>query len=119
MLNFVSTCKKLPALLLLAAMLILPLDVSAQGFTLVGTQDSCVCQSLLPDAPAGESNESPEQHQRAGAEDCCDSEERSSDAAEIHLSTHTLSIAANLFFHPNPDSYLPKVYLSIFVPPEI
>lgn len=118
MLNFASTCKKLPALLLLAAMLILPLNVFAQGSTLGAVQDSCVCQSQLPDAPAGDSNENREHHQGVGAGDCCDSEERSSDAAGIHPSVYTLSIAASLFFHPNPDSYLPKVYLSIFVPPE-
>lgn len=121
MLKIVATYRQLTALLLLAAALILPIESVA--LDLAPVQESCVCHVLPADLPAGDSEEGPRgQHDGGtgdcGAGDCCDSEEHRHDAAETCASCLKLHISANLLFYPNTSNYLPKVYLSIFVPPQ-
>ena len=118
MLDILSTCRRLPALLLLLAVLILPLNSLARDLTSVPSQDSCACQLVLADSPADNSEGRPDRPHNSAPGDSCDSEERSLDAADTFVSCLDLVISANRLFHPNTGSYLPMVYLSIFVPPE-
>lgn len=112
MLKLVITYRQLTALLLLAAVLFLPME--SMALDPVPAQDSCVCQLLPGDLPAGDSEEG----EQGGAGDCCDSEERCSDAVESCAARLHLHIPAARLFYPNTRSFFPKVYLSIFVPPQ-
>lgn len=116
MLKIAATYRQLTALLLLAAVLILPIESVA--LDLVPAQESCVCHVLPVDLPAGDSEEGPQGQHDGSAGDCCDSEEHRHDVAETCASCLQPTISANLRFYPNTSNYLPKVYLSIFVPPQ-
>jgi len=59
-------------------------------------------------------------HQPANnADDCCDCEETSADAAEPQLACDMkVNISARQLSHSNTTDQIPTVYLTIFVPPE-
>ena len=118
MLNLVFTYRRLSALLLLVTVLILPLDSLAHNLTSGQAQHSCACHSLDADSPADHSDGEPERHHDSGTGDCSDSEEHGHDAAEIFPFSLAPLVPARPLFHAGSGAYLPKVYLSIFVPPQ-
>lgn len=118
MLDILFTCRRLPALLLLLAVLGLPLHSLALEPMPAPSQDCCICQLGLADAAADDREGNPAPPHGSGADDCCDSEERSLDAADSIASCLIPAISSDRLSRPDTGSYLPRVYLSIFVPPQ-
>ncbi|HBG07440.1 MAG: hypothetical protein A2075_07430 [Geobacteraceae bacterium GWC2_58_44] len=106
------------AFILLVALLILPLNSLAGDLASEAERGSCACQQLWSECGADGSEERPERHPINGNDGCCDSEERGSDAAMARPVCGSTLISARQMFRPDTKGYLPKVYLSIFVPPE-
>jgi hypothetical protein len=103
----------------LLALLILPVYSLAQETAPGAASASCACQPMAADCAAGDSGASPEQHSGGCAGDCCGSEEFGSDSGEARPSRGLiLKYSATFPFPPDSGTPSPKVYLSIFVPPE-
>ena len=111
-----SICRELTALLLLLAVLMLPLDAVARDLSPTAAKDSCACQSLFNE-PAADANK--EHCPGSNTGDCCDSQERGSDAAAAPLlGASWTTISDRQLFHSSAAGFTPEVYLAIVVPPE-
>lgn len=111
--------KQLIAFLLIFALLQVPLNSFAPETASGGSQNTCQCEMLLADCGTDEKGEESNHYPGGSANDCCDSEEPSADAAEPQLAGNIkINISARNFSSPNTTDHVPKVYLTIFVPPE-
>jgi hypothetical protein len=109
--------KYLTVLLLLAAVLLAPLNAFAHDVTSGAAQDACVCHLLdhTSDETDGQADHNPDSQ----GEDCCDCEGCCPDATEPSIfSGLNVNISSSQLFHPPANRFFPKVYLTIFVPPE-
>lgn len=114
-----SICRELTALLLLLAVLMLPLNSVARDLSPSATKDSCACQSLFNEPAADANQEQTAPCPGSNTGDCCDSQERGSDAAAAPLlGASRTTISDRQLFHPSAAGFTPEVYLAIVVPPE-
>lgn len=114
-----SFCRQLAAIILLVAVFLAPLTSTAHSLETGMTEDSCACQMVQNDCHH-ESNDKQEQDDMPcdSNGDCCD-EECCHDAAEpLSMTVVNSDISILKRFHHYPGLIPPKVYLSIFVPPE-
>jgi hypothetical protein len=109
---------QLTAFLLFVAVLLAPLNSFAAEVA-SGGQSPSACQLLLPDCGADERGEQQDHQSANNTDDCCDSEETSADAEEPQLVCDmTANISASKLSHSYTTGHVPKVYLTIFIPPE-
>jgi len=109
--------KQLTVFLLLAAVLLVPLNAFAHDLKSAAMKNSCACHLAdhHPEERGGQSDHYPD----SNGDDCCDCEECCPDATELSIfSGLNLHASVNQLFHPPANSFFPKVYLTIFVPPE-
>ena len=110
--------KKLVSFLLLTLVLLLPLGSLAQAFA-PSAPEECACAMPADAFVAGESGQQSAPATDNDCGDCCESEESESEIGEVRSPE---SVAGNLpasqIYHNTLTSFIPKVYLSIFVPPE-
>ena len=112
-------CREFTALLLLLALLMLPLDSVARDLSPTGAKDSCACQSLFNESAADANQEQTDPCPGSNTGDCCDSQERSPDAAAAPLQgASRTTISDRQLFHSGAAGFTPEVYPAIVVPPE-
>jgi hypothetical protein len=107
----------LPFLLLLVAMLLVSFNAVAHEVKSGTAQDSCACHPVdhAPVDKNGEPEHDPDSHGGGcfGCEECCP------DLTDPSVFTGLrVTVAVNQLVQPCPDSFVPAVYLAIFVPPE-
>jgi len=104
--------KKFMVLFLVLAVSLAPLNAVAYEVAEELCQDLTVLCGMNPGAPSSQSQDS-------SSGDCCDSEKCSPEAEESTvLCDLRTSGYEKQFFYPDTHSYIPTVYLAIFVPPE-
>lgn len=109
--------KCLPLIFLLVALLLVSFNAFAHEVKSGAAQYGCACH-LLDHAP-GERGGQPEHNPDSHGEECCGCEECCSDATDPSVfSGLRVTVSVNQQLQPHADSFLPAVYLSIFVPPE-
>ncbi|MHB8057464.1 MAG: hypothetical protein ACYDHC_06170 [Desulfuromonadaceae bacterium] len=104
--------KRFMVFILVLVVSLAPLNAVAHEVTAEFCQDLTVLCGMNTGAPSSQSQDS-------STGDCCDSEKCSPEAEEslafCYLRT---SGYEKQFFYPDTHSYIPTVYLAIFVPPE-
>jgi len=109
--------KQLTILFLLVAVLLLAFNAFAQDAKSGATKSGCTCQ--MSNFSADESGRTPDHCPASNPDNSCDCEGCCPDATEPStFSGLRINVFAKLFFHPSPNIFFPKVYLTIFVPPE-
>jgi len=107
----------LTALFLLIAVLLAPLNSFAHEVTTGAAKVPCACH--LTDCSTDGKDSQPDNYPGSNGADCCDTEECCPDATEppasCNLSTY---IPVKQHFQPHTNGHFPRVYLTIFVPPE-
>jgi len=107
----------LTVLLLLLAVLLAPLNSFAHEVTTGAAKVPCVCH--LTDCSTDENGSQPDHYPGSNGADCCDCEGCCPDATEPPISCALrINISARQHFHPYANGHFPRVYLTIFVPPE-
>lgn len=109
--------KLLTVFVLLAAVLLVPLDSVAHDVKYEATKSSCSCH--LHDFSADEGSSQPDHSPDGQTDDCCDCEGCCPEATEPSLFCGLrITVSVTQFVHLSASSFFPKVYLTIFVPPE-
>jgi hypothetical protein len=109
--------KQLTVFLLLAAVFLVPLNSFAHDVKSDATKSSCACH--LHDFSADEGSTQPDHYPDSHTDDCCDCEGCCPDATEPLLFYGLrVTVSVKQLFHLPANSVFPKVYLTIFVPPE-
>lgn len=110
--------KPLTTLLLLAVVILAPLNSPAYDLISGGVK-TCACFSAPADCCDHDHRELPENCPGNSSGDCCDHEECGHDSIEqAPGSGLNMYPSSRQVFHSKPGGAFPKVYLSIFVPPE-
>ncbi len=113
-------CRQLAALLVLGALLLAPFSSFSLELSKAEADDTSVCQMLPDDRTADERGEQSNHSPCENSDDSCDNEEPSSGSFDSLLFCSWKGIFAERhLFHPHTNGYTPKVFLAIFVPPEI
>ena len=113
----VSLHKILTTLLLLVTVLLMPLNSIAHEAMSGAAETPCACH--LTDGTTDERGSQPDHYPVHNGDDCCDCEGCCPDATEPPISCDLrVTISAKQHFHPYANGLFPKVYLTIFVPPE-
>jgi len=109
--------KYLTAIFLLVAMLLGAFNSFSHDVQAGEAMDECVCH-LADHAPVergGLPDHAPDSHN----DNCCDCEGCCLDAAEPSTFCGLgVTVSVKQLFHPPANSFFPKVYLTIFVPPQ-
>ena len=112
-----SIHNNLTVLLLLVAVLLAPLNSFAHEVTTGAAKVPCVCH--LTDCSTDENGSQPDHYPGSNGADCCDTEDCCPDATEppdfCNLTKYT---SVKQIFQPSTNGHFPRVYLTIFVPPE-
>jgi len=108
--------KYLPFMFLLVTMLLVSFNSFAHDVKSEAAKSSCICPlaDQNPVERGGLPDHSPDSHT-----DCCDCEGFCPDATEPSLFCGLgITVSVKQLFHPPANSFFPKVYLTIFVPPQ-
>jgi len=109
--------KYLTVFLLLAAVLLVPLNTFAHDVKSEATKSSCACH--LADHNSEERSDPSDHYPGSNGGDCCDCDGCCPEATEpSSFCGLRVTFSVKQLFHPPANSFSPKVYLTIFVPPE-
>ena len=109
--------KYLTLMVLFVAMLLMSFNAVAHEVKSGTLQDGCACHLL--DHASGETDGQPGHNPDSHGEGCSGCEECCSDATDPSVfSGLRVAVSVNQLVQPRPDSFFPRVYLTIFVPPE-
>jgi len=109
--------KYLPFIFLLVTMLLVSFNSFAHDVQSGAAKAECACH-LIDHAPV-ERGSLPDHSPDSQTDDCCDSEGSCPDATEpSSFCGLGVTVSVKQLFHPPANSFFPKVYLTIFVPPQ-
>jgi hypothetical protein len=110
--------KQLTVFLLLVMVLLVPFNSFARDMTSGVSKNTCACHLLPTDCSTDEKEDQPDHGQVDNDSDCCDSGDCCPDAAESTIpSDLKVNISGRQLICPNTIGNIPKVYLTILVPP--